>query len=288
MSPLYALRSPWCRLPFALGSGCFLVLCLLLNIHLGHAQWGEPDVYVIEPLPTGTINWTDNVVRSQDQAASQRGVTQASARQATLQLAIQKARQRLLTALAHIRFDSSTTIGTVLQNHPAGVQGVHTLVQDAPVVETVYSASGEIRSSVQVSLSGRLLAALWPHSASSTSEVLPPASTAHSGIVIDARGLNVQPALLPRIVDDQGQAVYDPTMVDPDVAIPRGYIAYAKTHEHAAAKARIGEQPLIIRARRVLGASRVDVVLLSTDAAQIRDYAGTQALLRRCQILIVM
>jgi hypothetical protein len=274
--------------PLLLWRGLLSVVCLLMTIRLGSAQWGQPEVHVIEPLASGLINWTDNLVRSQDRAEVPRGGAQKGQRQATLQTATQGARQRLFTLLEQIRLDSSKTVGAALQNLPEGQQRVQHLVKDAQVVETLYSAAGEVASSVQVPLTGPLLAVLFPRSAHVMSDAAPQASTAHTGIVIDARGLGIQPALLPRIVDESGQAVYDPTMVDPDVAIQRGYIAYARTHADAAVKTRIGDQPLVLRARRVLGTSRVDVVLPGGAAAQIRDYAGTQALLKRCQILIVM
>lgn len=268
--------------------GVLLMVCLLGVIRVGRAQWGQPEVHVMEVLASGQVNWTDNLVRSQDRAEIPRRGPQAEQRQATLLTATQGARQRLLTLLEHIRLDSGTTVGAVLHNMGEERQRVQELVQDAQVVETAYSARGEITSSVQVSLTGRLLEVFLPRSPNVPSDAQPTANTAHTGIVIDARGLGIQPALLPRIVDDQGQPVYEPTMVDPDIAIQRGYIAYARTHEHATVKTRIGDQPLVLRARRVLGASRVDLVLPSAEAAQIRNYAGTQALLKRCQILIVM
>lgn len=268
--------------------GVLLIVHLLGVIRVGSAQWGQPEVHVIEALASGHINWTDNLVRSQDRAEIPRRGAQTEQRQATLLMATQGARQRLLTVLEQIRLDSGKTVGAVLQNMGEERQRVQELVNDAQVVETAYSARGEIASSVQVPLTGRLLEVFLPRSPNVPRDVPPVANTAHTGIVIDARGLGIQPALLPRIVDDNGQPVYEPTMVDPDVATQRGYIAYAKTHDHATVKTRIGDQPLVLRARRVLGASRVDLVLPSAEAAQIRDYAGTQALLKRCQILIVM
>jgi len=107
-------------------------------------------------------------------------------------------------------------------------------------------------------------------------------------VVIDARGLAIQPALLPRLVDEAGQALYAPEVVDVEAAVQQGYVAYAKAFNQVPAQARIGTRPLVLRALRVVGDSRVDLVLGQAEATRLRDYAATRRLVRQCRVLIVM
>ena len=72
--------------------GAFLIVCLLGVIRVGSAQWGQPEVHVIEALASGHINWTDNLVRSQGRADIPRRGAQTEQRRATLLMATQGAR----------------------------------------------------------------------------------------------------------------------------------------------------------------------------------------------------
>ena len=92
----------------------------------------------------------------------------------------------------------------------------------------------------------------------------------------------------PKLVDERGQALYAPESVDREAAVQQGYIAYAKAFDQAPAQARIGEHPLMLRALRVAGETRVDLVLSDAEATRIRDYAATRRLIRQCRVLIVM
>ena len=81
---------------------------------------------------------------------------------------------------------------------------------------------------------------------------------------------------------------YAPESVDREAAVQQGYVAYAKAFDQAPAQARIGEHPLVLRALRVAGETRVDLVLSDAEATRMRDYAATRRLVRQCRVLIVM
>jgi hypothetical protein len=135
---------------------------------------------------------------------------------------------------------------------------------------------------------GRLTALFLPSTSAVTPGGEPKSEAVHTGVVIDARGLAIQPALFPRIVDERGQTLYAPESVDTEAAVQQGYIAYAKAYDQAPAQARIGEHPLVLRAFRVAGETRVDLVLSAAEATRIRDYAATRRLVQQCRVLIIM
>jgi hypothetical protein len=242
-------------------------------------------VRVLETLPAGQVNWTDSLVLSRERATS---ATRRTADAAISTAATQAAQQRLLTVLTEVRLDASRLLGTVIQESPALRQALEEAVADAEVYEVHYFPGGTVESAVQLPLRGRFMTLLLPASAiPSAGADAPSAAAVYTGVVIDARGLAIQPALLPRIVDESGQTLYAPEVVDPVLAAQRGYIAYAHAFDQAPTQERIGTHPLVLRAHRVSGEARVDLVLRSTDAAQLRDYPTTQRLLQRCQVLIV-
>lgn len=261
------------------------VVCLLVLAGTAAAQFLPTEVRVLETLPHGQVNWTEGVVLSRDRAT---GSTHRGAGVATSQAAIQAARQGLLRMLAQVRLDASQMLGQAVAQTEARRQEVEALSAQAAVVETQYLPGGTVETVVQLPFAGRFTALFLPASSAVTPDGEPRTESVHTGVVIDARGLAIQPALFPRIVDESGQTLYAPESVDTEAAVQQGYIAYAKTFDQTPTQARIGEHPLVLRALRVAGERRVDLVLSNAEATRMRDYAATRRLVRQCRVLIVM
>jgi hypothetical protein len=258
---------------------------LLVIASSAAAQFWAPEVRVIETFEHGQVDWTDGLVLSRDSATS---AARQDAGVAAVQDATQTARQGLLRLFDQVRFDATQMLGQAVRQAEVPRQELEVLVAHATVVETQYFPRGAVAIAVQLPFAGQLTALLLPAVSSGTPDSEPKTETVHTGVVIDARGLAIAPALFPKIVDERGQTLYAPESVDREAAVQQGYVAYAKAFDQAPAQARIGERPLVLRALRVAGETRVDLVLSDTEATRIRDYAATRRLVRQCRVLIVM
>jgi hypothetical protein len=205
-----------------------------------------------------------------------------------MQAAIQAAQQGLLRIFDQVHFDARQMLGQVVRQAEAPRQELEGLVTQTTVVETRYFPGGMVETTVQLPFAGQFTALFLPVVSTVTPDNEPKAEAVHTGVVIDARGLAIQPALFPQIVDERGQTLYAPESVDREAAIQQGYVAYAKAFDQAPAQARIGERPLVLRALRVAGEARVDLVLSDAEATRIRDYVATRRLVQQCRVLIVM
>ena len=261
------------------------MLGLLVVAGSAAAQFWSTEVRVTETLSQGQIDWTDGLVLSRDRATSSE---RRGAGVAAVQAATQTARQGLLRVFEQVRFDARQLLGQAVRQAEAPRQELEALVVHATVVETRYYPGGAVETAVQLPFAGQLTALFLPTISSVTPDGEPRTEAVHTGVVIDARGLAIQPALFPRIVDERGQTLYAPESVDREAAVQQGYVAYAKAFDQAPAQTRIGEHPLVLRALRVAGESRVDLVLSDAEATRIRDYAATRRLVRQCRVLIVM
>jgi hypothetical protein len=254
-------------------------------ISLGVALWQHTDV--LDALTTGEVNWTTGVVQSRGWASpSARDKAISQQEQTVYMHATQAARQRLLETIAQLRYDTTQTVAKVLQQTERQ-RRLEALVAEAEVIQTRYGERGTVESTVQLALFGPVTALLLPELSAPVAEAEPASDGVYTGIVIDARGLALQAALFPRLVDEQAQPVYDLMHVDADFAVRRGYIAYASTATEAQARSRVGEHPLLVRARRVAGEERVDLVLRQSDAMQLQGHDETRQLLRQCRVLIL-
>jgi hypothetical protein len=208
-------------------------------------------------------------------------------RAAAFAAAVQTARQRLLETLGRLRVTAERTVAETVQGVPEKQQELAGLVAEAEVIATRYLPQDTVESTVQLPVFGRLTLLLWPDAATAVGPGALPPDGVYTGVIIDARGLAVRPALFPRLLDEGGQTLYTPTQVDATIAAQRGYMVYASAVDSPQLEGRVGKQPLILRARRVLGPARVDLVVNQPDAAQVQNAEALRLLLRQCRVVIV-
>src|SRR5262249_62090949 len=99
-----------------------------------------------------------------------------------------------------------------------------------------------------------------------TPSVRPSPSIVYTGLIVDARGLGVKPAMAPKVVSEGGQEVYGFSVVDRNWVIQQGMAGYAKDLRAAQAHERVSDRPLTIKGVRVTGANSTDIVIANTDA----------------------
>jgi hypothetical protein len=108
-----------------------------------------------------------------------------------------------------------------------------------------------------------------------------------TGLVIDGRGLGLKPALLPRIVDPQGQEIYVGQVVPRTNAVEQGVAGYAKDVTAAVNNFRVTDNPAVIRGLHASGTARTDIMLSQTDAQMLRDLGKKGDFLQYCRVIIV-
>jgi len=108
-----------------------------------------------------------------------------------------------------------------------------------------------------------------------------------TGLVIDGRGLGLRPALLPRIVDTQGQEIYVGQIATRTNAVEQGVAGYAKDVNAATNNFRVTDNPAVIKGLRASGSARTDIVVGLTDAQKLRQLGSKGDFLQYCRVIIV-
>jgi hypothetical protein len=108
-----------------------------------------------------------------------------------------------------------------------------------------------------------------------------------TGLVIDGRGLGLRPALLPKIIDPQGQEIYVGQVVTRTNAVDQGVAGYARDVNAASNNFRVTDNPAVIRGLRVSGSAKTDVVVSQADAQMLRQLSGKGDFLQYCRVIIV-
>jgi hypothetical protein len=112
----------------------------------------------------------------------------------------------------------------------------------------------------------------------------------YTGVVIDARGLGLQPSMSPRLRDIYGNTLWGNLEIAPEVVIEYGLAGWARTHaelNHPNLRARIGDNPLWIRAVGVQGVGRNEVILDPSDAERLLRENAVSGFLERLAVVFL-
>ncbi len=162
------------------------------------------------------------------------------------------------------------------------------------ILDTRYYDSMDVGVIVEMPLTGALTEAVLGESVADRGRPEPgraqtmTGSRVSTGLIIDASGLDVTPAMAPKILDEEGNEVYGTANVDRQWAITQGVVGYHNDIDAAARDERVAGNPLIVRAIGVTGPNRCDVVISTADAARVLELAADQPFLDECRVMFVL
>ena len=234
------------------------------------------------------VDWRSGVAVASGLGASPPfAVTAQQARDMAVRAAEVAARRNRQEAFAHVSIDSSTTIGQALAANATLKGRVLGLLQNSRVMETALLDGNSAMVVVGLDLHGELSDIFLPRVMGAAAGGAAPQG-GYTGLIVDARGLQARPALVPRVLDEDGRELYGPTAAGRQAAVEHGMAVYHFAMEAARLDPRAGGRPLQVRAVRTVGANRTDVVLADPETALLREgLAGSKAL-DRCRVVIVL
>jgi hypothetical protein len=108
-----------------------------------------------------------------------------------------------------------------------------------------------------------------------------------TGVVIDATGLNLVPAMDPAVFDmDMKQVYIGKWNIDPDYVINYGIIGYFTDLEEAKKDARVGKNPIIIKANSLKGVT--DIILEAESSTNLMAKDSVNKFLEKYAVNVVM
>jgi hypothetical protein len=108
-----------------------------------------------------------------------------------------------------------------------------------------------------------------------------------TGVLVDARGLELNFALFPRILNEDGRIVYGPEFFIPTYAAERGAVGYYSNVGSAAADDRVGFNPIRVTALRAAGRNSTDLIITNSDARRLHGSLESLRLLERCRVVVL-
>jgi len=236
-------------------------------------------------------NWTKKTIVCTGSAAPnlKGGVVPAQIRLSTERAADLDAYRRILEAVKGVNIDSKDTIGAQMQSNPEVKARVEGLIKGMKRLDTRYYADGGVDVVVEVSLDGAVTEAVVKGSDKKIREADKgdfPAK--YTGMVVDARGLKVVPALAPRILDQNGKEIYGSGGISSDVLKSSGMVAYLKSIDAAKKNAKVTDNPIMVKAVKLSDNGKSDLVLSAEDSAKLNSKEFSTQFLNNGRVVVVI
>ena len=253
----------------------------------------------------GRIDWENRVIYSVgDGVMPPDVVSAAQARVRSKRAAIDEAYGRMVEMANEVRVDAESTTRNYINENRVVRTKVSGMVKNAEVEEikqvmmkmSMDGAKGlgsvllpvqmeRVRNVRVVSHTkrGAMSSAIEPAQESITKK-----AENYTGLIIDAMGLGAKPAMYPRVLDESGDSVYDVASANPNATIEEGLTGYRKSIDAAKQVARIGNNPLIIKAQKINGKYNADIVVSDSDAQKIFQADSKGGILGEAKVVVVI
>ena len=250
---------------------------------------------VYQQVPNaGTINWQDQIIRATGIGAPNPKMPLAAQRAGALEAAKRVALRNLLETVKGMSITSETTVENAMIASDVITTRVTGIIRNFKVVDTRYMSTGDVEVDVEVPISGVLADALLPPQGMPMApgqgygQITPQQNFVFTGLIIDAKGVSVRPAMAPKILDEQGKEVYGSGFVSREYAVNIGVVGYEKDLNRARKNERVTDNPLVVKALKSSGSNKNDIVISNSDAQNVLAAAKNLNFMEQCKVMIIL
>jgi len=243
---------------------------------------------------TGTVNWTTGMITASGKAspADQSQVSKES----VFLYAKAEAMKNILTTLKQIKINNEWTVSDYASENLIILAGLEKTAREATVSKQIYTSALAVEITLKTSLFGGFLQLVLPEEIRQIPKINPEINprilpvigkSLYSGLVIDARGLDIEPVLDPVIVSEQGHEVYSSVFISREFAVQNGICKYVCNLDQAVLDKRIGDNPMILKGLRKEGRKNATLVISMSDYLVLEKTTERHAFLNECRVIIV-
>jgi len=238
---------------------------------------------------SGVVDWSRQTIRSTGIAGVNPNDPPGANRANAITAAKRVAQRNLLETVKGVALTSETTVRNAMIESDIIKTRVEGFVKGSIVVDTRYMSDQSIEVEIEVPLSG-LTDIFLPKPPDGSELATAPSAPAgaYSGLIIDAKGLGVTPAMAPKVLDENGNEVYGSKFVSREWAVRQGMVGYEKDLAAARANQRVANNPLVIKALKASGANKSDVVISNADAQRLQQATQYQNFLDHCRVMYLL
>ena len=238
------------------------------------------------------VDWNKRVIVATGIGVPNPNMPPAAARPMAIQAARAVAFRNALQLIKGIHVSSTQTVDELMQEDTQIQTSISGYLQSYKEGEPKYFSDKTIEITITVPLDNQLQETLLPKEIDNTPEYKKSDVTTNngtSGIVIDARGLSMVPALTSKIWDEKNNAIYGNQFVKRDAAIKWGMAGYVRSIEQLKKlNERIGSQYLMVKTTKLRDKGSTEAVISQADAEKILQSSVQNSLISDAKIVFLI
>jgi len=227
-------------------------------------------------------------------------------REVALTAAKASASHNLFETIKMIRMNSRSMIETLNGENEGVPLKLDALVRNAKITKQKYLSDGTLEITMELSMLGGFAQLVLPpeikqletikqvetsgtdssHSLNGT-HITTEKEKIYTGLIVDTKGLDVQAAMVPKLLDENGKEVYGPTFVTREFAVQSGMCGYMTDMDVAQNSDRVGPHPLVVKGLSTEGPGKSNIIIGNADTAKLRGASEHLRFLRECRVIIV-
>lgn len=242
--------------------------------------------------PGAAVDWTKGIISATGLGSPPpHAVNPGQARAMAERTAFLVATRNLMELVKGLRVDSATLVENMMVASDMVKTEVSGFVQGATVSNKKVHPDGSVELTIAMKMTGDLLKALMPKTGGGQPLFSPgsaPAGLAFTGLIVDARGTGVRPAMAPKIRNEEGREVYGSAFVNREYAAEQGMVGYLKDPQAAQENSRVTDRPLVVKAIKTDGPNKTDLVISNNDAATLHGVKENLSFLEKARVVVIL
>lgn len=264
---------------------------------------------VVENFDNGCINWTKGVFRAKGiKGPLEKKIGEPINFKKTLACAKINAHHNLLEVAKAIRITGISRVGEYASTDDKIMAKLMDMVKKTSISCQEYITDGTVMVEIEMCLYGGFAQLVLPQEIEHVVNIKPLGNhqgdksqsngaqplqlsdkkEIYTGLVVDARGIDADMVMAPKIMDENFQEVYGSAFVSREVAVQEGMCLYENDITSARQHPRVLDNPLTVRGLRTKNSLGSDIIISNTDAMKIRSSSEHLMFLKQCRVIIVV
>jgi len=277
--------------------GMFKILLFIAGLGIPLFSQG----FIGDQLKNGSVNYADRTITAIGIGfIPENAINAGQARRSALRISKQDALRNLIEIVNGVVVTSETTVSGAMFDDEIKTKVKGVIRGAERVGDPKYLSDTSVEVTYQVKMSGisevlippAIISAVLENTGTEKKSVInktiDPSSGDITGIIIDAKGLKVRPALAPKVIDKDGGIIYGPGDYSREYAVTQGVVGYSKTIESAKIDSRVKGNPLVIKATGVSGQNSTDVIIGNEDIKRVGSANTSYDVLNDCRVIILL
>ena len=293
---------------------CFSMLMTFFLLVLT-AMPGSSQELIQKVDDSGCIHWSELVIRCTGVGAPSPEIPEARRSAVVIKSARADALEKLIRTLKGIHITSQTIVAELMSANETLGGRVEKAVEKFNDLGLHYMSDGSVEMEAELFLRGELMDLLlpptgggkritdglrcplcgqpWPEEQEVPEDIqLVPIEEEHrgpfSGLIVDGRGLDVSPALAPKVFNEEGKTVYGVEFANRAPSLEAGIVGYEQDFERAQKDKRVGPNPLVVKSLRALGPNKTDLEIDKNDSALLHSMPEHLQFMKECRVIILV